>query len=146
MIAIGCDQGGFTLKQTYMEYLSKNGFEFEDFGSYDESSIDYPVIAKKVCQAIQQKRCDKGILICGTGIGMSIAANKMKGIRASVCHEAFTAEITRRHNDSNVLCVGARVVGSEVALSILKAWLSAEFEGGRHQRRVDLMTQMENEK
>ncbi|MDD2648150.1 MAG: ribose 5-phosphate isomerase B [Eubacteriales bacterium] len=145
MIAIGCDQGGFALKQIYMEYLKENGYEFEDFGSYDEKSIDYPVIAKKVCAAIQQKQCDKGILICGTGIGMSIAANKMKGIRASVCHEAFTAEITRRHNDSNVLCVGARVIGSEVALSVLKAWLTAEFEGGRHQRRVDLMTQMENE-
>jgi ribose 5-phosphate isomerase B len=119
-----------------VEYLEKKGIEVEDLGTYSTDSVDYPDFAHKVAEAVSQNPGTKGILICGTGIGMSLAANKHKGIRAALCHDAYTAEMARRHNDANILCFGARVVGKGEIESILEAWLNTEFEGGRHERRV----------
>ena len=110
MIALGCDQGGFALKQEIMAHLTARGLEFKDYGSYDEQSVDYPVYAKKVAEAILSGECEKGILICGTGVGISLAANKVKGVRAAVCSEAVTAHLTKLHNNANIICFGARIV------------------------------------
>ncbi len=137
MIAIGCDHGGFNLKQTVMKKLEEMGESYKDFGTYDTASCDYPDIAKKVCAAITEGECDKGILICGTGIGMSIAANKVKGIRAAHVTDTFSARMTKEHNDANIICLGERITGVEVALEIVEAYLKATFQGGRHQIRVD---------
>lgn len=137
MIAIGCDHGGFNLKQTVMKKLEEMGESYKDFGTYDTASCDYPDIAKKVCSAITEGECDKGILICGTGIGMSIAANKVKGIRAAHVTDTFSARMTKEHNDANIICLGERITGVEVALEIVEAYLKAKFQGGRHQIRVD---------
>lgn len=137
MIAIGCDHGGFNLKQTVMKKLEEMGETYKDFGTYDTASCDYPDIAKKVCTAITEGECDKGILICGTGIGMSIAANKVKGIRAAHVTDTFSARMTKEHNDANIICLGERITGVEVALEIVEAYLKATFQGGRHQTRVD---------
>ncbi len=137
MIALGSDQAGFDLKQEVMAHLSERGLEFEDFGSYDKSSVDYPEYAKKVCKAIIDGDCEKGILICGTGIGISITANKFKGIRAALCTDCFMAEATRLHNDANILAMGGRVVGAGLALKIVDTFLDTEFSGEeRHVRRV----------
>ena len=144
MIALGCDQGGFALKQEIMAHLKGRGLEFKDYGSYDEQSVDYPIYAKKVAEAILSGECDKGILICGTGIGISMAANKVKGIRAACCSDYFSAKFTRLHNDANVLCMGARVIGGGAACELVDVFLSTEFEGGRHQRRVDQIMAIEN--
>ena len=143
MIALGCDHGGYELMQEVKAYLDKQGLEYQDFGCYSNEAVDYPVYARKVGHAIQNGTCDKGILICGTGIGISIAANKVKGIRACVCSEPFTAKMSRAHNDCNVLAFGARVVGGELAKMIVDTWINTEFEGGRHQRRVDLLMEIE---
>lgn len=143
MIAIGCDHGGYQYKQELMKHLAEKGYEFEDFGTYSADSCDYPEFAEKVCRAIQEGKCDRGILICGTGIGMSMCANKMKGIRAAVCGDHFSAEFTRRHNDANVLCMGARTIGAGVMIQIADIFLTTEFEGGRHQRRIDMMMALE---
>ncbi|MBP3379181.1 MAG: ribose 5-phosphate isomerase B [Clostridia bacterium] len=144
-IAIGCDHGGFNLKKTIMEYLHKNDISYVDFGTYSTDSCDYPDIAEKVCDAIVSGECGGGILVCGTGIGMSIAANKVKGIRAACCSDTFSARLTRNHNDANVLCVGERVVGPGLALDLVEAFLSAEFEdGGRHTGRVAKIMAIEN--
>ena len=146
-IAVGCDHGGFNLKATVIAYLENNGIEYTDFGTYTADSCDYPDIAETVCDAIVNGDCDGGILVCGTGIGMSIAANKVKGIRAACCSDTFSARLTRMHNDANVLCMGERVVGPGLALDLVDEFLSAEFEeGGRHTCRVGKIKDLENRK
>lgn len=144
MIAIGSDHGGYQLKQYIMKCLSEEGVEFKDFGTYSEESCDYPVYAEAVSRAVVSGQCDKGILICGTGIGVSIAANKIKGVRAALCSDCYSAEYTRRHNDANILALGARTVGSGLAMKIVDTFLSASFEGGRHAKRVDMIRELEN--
>jgi len=138
-IALGCDHGGLALKAEIVEWLVRAGHAVTDLGCHSEDSVDYPVFADLVCAAIIEGRASCGILICGTGIGMSIAANRHRQIRAALCHEAFTARMSREHNDANVLCLGARVLGSGVAMDIVTTWLSTEFAGGRHLRRISLM-------
>lgn len=144
MIAIGCDHGGFILKNMLVDHLKEKGYDIIDCGSYDGGPVDYPDIAKKVCAAVREGEAEKGILVCGTGIGMSIAANKHKGIRAAVCSEHFSARYTRLHNDTNVLCLGARVIGGGLACELVDIFLNTPFEGGRHQTRVDKITEIEN--
>lgn len=137
MIALGSDQGGFLLKQDIINHLKERGLEYKDYGSYDTASVDYPEYAKKVCNAINNGECDKGILICGTGIGISITANKIKGIRAALCTDCFMAEATRLHNDANVLALGGRVVGPGLALKIVDTFLDTSFSNEeRHIRRI----------
>ncbi len=144
MIALGCDHGGLNVKNAIAAHLKDRGFETCDFGTFDTAPIDYPDIAKKVCAAIQNGDAEKGILVCGTGIGMSLAANKHKGIRAAVCSEHFSARYTRLHNDANVLCLGERVIGAGLACELADVFIDTEFEGGRHQTRVDKITEIEN--
>ena len=143
-IAFGCDHAGFKLKCAVMEHLKEKGIETVDFGTYDDKSCHYPVYAEKVAKAVTSKECDLGILVCGTGIGMSMAANKIKGIRAAAVSDCFSAEATRRHNDANILCFGERVVGEGLALKLVDTFIGTEFEGGRHQIRVDLIKELEN--
>lgn len=143
MIAIGSDHGGYLLKEELKKHLTEKGIEFKDFGTDSTASCDYPIYAEKVCNAIQSGECEKGILICGTGIGMSMCANKCKGIRAALCGDHFSAEFTRKHNDANVLCMGARTIGPGVALQLADIFLSTEFEGGRHEKRVAMMMELE---
>jgi ribose 5-phosphate isomerase B len=140
MIALGSDQAGYELKQVIIRHLEERGLEYKDYGSYNADPVDYPVYGKKVARAIVEGECDKGILICGTGIGISIAANKIKGIRAAVCSDCFSAEATRLHNDANILAFGARVIGPGLAEKIVDTFLDTEFSGvERHQRRVDMI-------
>lgn len=143
MISIGCDHGGFELKQIIMKYLTELGYEYKDCGSYDASSVDYPDIAKVVCTDIQLGDSQFGILICGTGIGMNICANKYRGIRAAQCGDTFSAKMTRQHNNSNVLTLGGRVIGPELAKEIVREFLTNDFLGGRHQIRVDKVMSVE---
>jgi ribose 5-phosphate isomerase B len=143
MIAIGCDHAGVELKKAVIEALSEKGFELMDMGT-DGEPCDYPDMAEKVCREITEGRCEKGILICGTGIGMSMAANKIKGIRAALCSDSFSTRFTRLHNDANVMCMGARTLGPGLACELAEIFLTTGFEGGRHQRRVDLITALEN--
>ena len=143
MIAIGCDHAGYDLKKEVAEYLKKNNIEIIDCGC-DGESCDYPDIAEAVCEKITSGQADKGILICGTGIGMSIAANKIAGIRAAVCSEHFSVKYTRLHNDANVLCMGARVIGPGIAVELADLFINTGFEGERHQRRLDLIIKLEN--
>ena len=143
MIAIGCDHAGVEMKKAIIEELSKKGFEFKDMGT-DGEPCDYPNMAEAVCGLITSGECEKGILICGTGIGMSIAANKIQGIRAALCSDSFSTKFTRLHNDSNVMCMGARTLGPGLACELAEIFLTTGFEGGRHQRRVDLITALEN--
>ncbi len=138
-LAIGCDHGGYRLKEELKETLQNVGVEFEDLGIFDETSCDYPVIAKKLCQAITNGEFSRGILICGTGIGVSIVANRHKGIRAALCNDVFSAVMSREHNDANVLCLGARVIGFGTADMIVRQWLKTDFANGRHQRRLDMI-------
>ena len=145
MIAIGSDHGGYLLKEEIKKHLKEKGYEFKDFGTDSTASCDYPVYAEKVCRAVQSGECEKGILICGTGIGMSMCANKCKGLRAAVCGDHFSAEFTRKHNNANVLCLGARVIGAGVAMQLVDIFLTTEYEGGRHEKRVEMMMQLENE-
>lgn len=144
MIAIGSDHGGFALKQILLDYLKELNYEFVDMGTYDENSVDYPDIAEKVCDLVVKGEASEGILVCGTGIGMNICANKIKGIRAAQCGDTFSAKMTRRHNNSNVLTLGGRVVGSELAKEIVREFLTNEFEGDRHERRVNKIIALEN--
>ena len=144
-ITIGCDHAGFGLKDKVVAHLLSRGIEVLDVGTNSFDSCDYPVFAHAVCQNIQQGKAELGILICGTGIGMSMAANKHRGIRAAVCSDTFSARLTRMHNDTNVLCFGERVVGMGLALDLVDSFLDADFEGGKHQRRVDMMTAIEEE-
>lgn len=140
MIALGCDHGGFKLKQEVIQYLKANQIEYKDYGCYDTASVDYPVYARKVAKAILDGEAEKGILICGTGIGISIAANRIKGIRAALCSDCFSAQATREHNDANILCMGGRVVGSGLAIKIVDTFLHTEFSNDeRHIRRIDLI-------
>lgn len=136
-IALGADHAGWKLKEGVKKVLEQNGHKVIDKGTHGEESVDYPDYAEGVARAVAQGECDRGILFCGTGIGMSITANKIKGIRAAVCHDAFTAEMSRKHNDANVFCAGARVLDPDVAKQLVLLWLQVPFEGGRHQRRVD---------
>ena len=142
-IALGCDHGGLEHKNAIGEFLKEQGFEIVDFGIYEQVSVDYPDIAKKVCESIQNGETERGILVCGTGIGMSIAANKYKGIRAAACSEHFSAKFTRLHNNSNVLCLGGRVIGVGTALELAELFVKTEFEGGRHQKRIDKISEIE---
>jgi len=144
VIAIGCDHGGFQLKTEIIKFLEEKGYEYKDFGAYDENSVDYPDIAKVLCASVSEGECEKGILVCGTGIGMNMCANKYKGIRAAQCHDTFSAKMTRQHNNANVLTMGGRVVGSELAKDIVNEFLTNEFLGGRHETRVNKMMELEN--
>lgn len=140
MLAIGCDHGGFALKQEIIKYLEKNEIAYKDFGCYSEESVDYPTYGHAVAHAVADGECEKGILICGTGIGISIAANKVKGIRAALCTDCFCAQATREHNDANILALGGRVVGPGLAVKIVDTFLNTEFSGDeRHQRRINLI-------
>ena len=143
MIALGCDHGGFELMQEVKAHLDSLGLEYKDFGTYSTDSCDYPVYGKLAAEAVASGECDKGIIICGTGIGISIAANKVRGIRAALCSDCFSAEMTRRHNDANMLAMGARVLGAGLALKIVDTFLTTGFDGGRHARRIELISQME---
>lgn len=142
MIALGSDHGGFELKQEVIAYLEKQEIPYKDFGCYEKSSCDYPVYARKVANAIVDEECDRGILICGTGIGISIAANKVKGIRAALCHDVFSAQATRKHNDANILAMGARVVGEGLALKIVDTFLNTEFSN--EERHIERIHQIED--
>jgi len=136
MIAIGCDHGGFALKQEVMRHLDELGLAYKDFGTYSEESCDYPIYGEAVARAVADGEYERGILICGTGIGISISANKVKGIRACCCSDSFSCEYTRRHNDANALCMGGRVVGPGLACQLVDLFLNTEFEGGRHEKRI----------
>lgn len=138
-IAIGSDHGGYEYKEQIVSHLKEKGYECVDVGTYSTDSCDYPIIARTVTTKITTGEADRGILICGTGIGMSIVANKVKGIRAALCGDTFSARASRAHNNSNVLCLGERVIGINLAMDIVDIWLESKFEGGRHQRRVDMM-------
>lgn len=142
-IAIGSDHGGFKLKEVVIAHLTELGHELIDLGTDSEESCDYPIYGEKVGLAVQQKKCDLGIAICGTGLGISMAVNKVRGIRGALCTNEFMAEMARAHNDANVLIMGARVLGEGLALRIVDVFLSSEFAGNRHQRRVDLIAEIE---
>ncbi len=144
-IAIGCDHGGLEHKDAIVAHLKERGFEVKDSGIYENHSVDYPDIAVKVCADITSGECERGILVCGTGIGMSLAANKVKGIRAAACSEHFSAKYTRLHNNSNILCLGGRVIGVGTALELVDLFVDTEFEGGRHETRVNKVMLLEKE-
>ena len=143
-IAITSDHGGNQLRKEIVQLLSERGLEYEDFGPKTDESVDYPDYASTVCEGVVGGRFDRGILICGTGIGMSIAANKIKGIRCALVHDVFSAKATRGHNDTNVLAMGERVIGAGLAREIVSAWLDTSFEGGRHARRVEKLMKLED--
>ena len=146
MIALACDHTGVALKGELAKMLDEMGLEWKDFGNYDAANRDddYPVYGYRAAKAVASGECDRGILICGTGIGIGIAAGKVKGIRVCTCSDVYSAELSKRHNNSNILTMGARVVGTELAKMIARHWLTAEFEGGRHQRRIDMIARIEN--
>jgi ribose 5-phosphate isomerase B len=141
-IAIGCDHAGLELKNHIRDLLKRTGNEAEDFGTYNESSVDYPDYAKKVCEEVLSGKCERGILVCGSGVGMSISANRFKGIRAVLCTNLYLAEYSRLHNDSNVLCLPGRLMEKELAEKVVDLWLKTVFEGGRHERRVNKMDEL----
>ena len=143
MIAIGSDHGGYALKQVIISHLADRGIEFRDFGTYSEESCDYPEYGEAVGRAVASGECELGIAVCGTGIGISIAANKVHGVRAAACSDCFTAEMCRRHNDANVLALGGRVIGPGLALKIVDIFLSTGFDGGRHARRLGKLAETE---
>ena len=145
MIAIGSDHGGYKLKEEIKKYLDEKEIKYKDLGCKNEESVDYPNIAEEVSKEVQENKCDKGVLICRSGIGMSIVANKFKGIRCALCHDEFTAKYSRMHNDSNVLAMGADDVTVNDAICILRMWLATEFEGGRHKERIELINKIEDE-
>ena len=144
-IAMACDHGGLRLKNVLKDYLEANGYIVEDFGTYSEDSCDYPDYAGKAALAVAKGTCDKGIVVCGTGIGVSITANKVKGIRCALVHDVFSAKATRAHNDTNMLAMGQRVIGEGLALEILNAWLHTDYEGGRHDARIQKVMALEEE-
>jgi len=143
MIAIASDHGGFELKERVVKYLKGKGYQFEDLGTFSTDSVDYPDYGVKAAEGVAQGKYEKGIVICGTGIGISIAANKVHGIRAALCTNSYMARMSREHNDSNILALGGRVVGDELALDIVETWLNTEFVGGRHKIRVDKIADIE---
>ncbi len=143
-LAIGCDHGGFELKEEILKFLNTiDNIAVSDFGPRGKESVDYPDFAQKVSEAVSNGSMDRGILICGTGIGMSIVANRYPNVRAALCHDHFTAQMSREHNDANILVLGERVIGKGVAMEIVKTWLDTKFAGGRHQRRLDKIRQLE---
>jgi ribose 5-phosphate isomerase B len=144
-IAIGCDHRGFALKELIISSLQTNGYGHQDFGSYSTDPVDYPDIAQKVGEEVASGNCDQGILICSTGIGMCIAANKIRGVRAALCHNVFAAQRARQHNDANILCLGGEDVDPDSALEIVKTFLTTDFEGGRHARRVNKIIALEGD-
>ena len=143
MLAIACDHGGYAYKQTIMQHLADREIEYRDFGTFSPDSCDYPDYAQPVAKAVASGECEKGILICGTGIGMSIAANKVRGIRAAVCGDSFSARATREHNDANILCLGGRVIGQGLACMMADLFLTTEFIGAQHTRRLDMIREIE---
>lgn len=143
-ISLGCDHGGYALKEHIKAYLESKGHEVVDCGTYSTDSCDYPIFGEAAARKVQSGECERGIVICGTGIGISISANKVKGIRCALCSEPVSAKLTRQHNDANVLAMGARIIGPAMAEEIVHTFLTTEFEGGRHSRRVDLITKLEN--
>ena len=144
-IAIGCDHGALALKNALIPHLEKQGYEIKDFGTYSLDSCDYPDFAAPAARAVASGECSKGIVLCTTGIGVSITANKVKGIRCALLSDVMSARMTREHNDTNMMAIGAAVVGQMLALEIIDTWLGTEYEGGRHQRRIDKMMALENE-
>ncbi len=144
-IAIGCDHNGFNLKQWIISLLTEMGNSYEDFGCYDSGSVDYPDIGRAVAESVAQGRFDHGILICSTGVGMCIIANKVPGVRAALCHDTFSARRAREHNDANILCLGGSVVGQGVVREIVTTYLNSQFVGGRHARRLEKIQAMETE-
>lgn len=142
-IALGCDHGGFELKEKIKAHLVAKGYETEDFGCYSKDSVHYPEFGAKAARAVQSGECGRGIVVCTTGIGISISANKVKGVRCALCADSWSAEMTRRHNDANMLALGAGVVGTNLALRIVDTFLNTEFEGGRHAVRVGMITDIE---
>ncbi len=144
MIAIGTDHGGYLLKEEIRSWLESNNYSYKDFGTYSGESCDYPDIAKSVADSILSGECERGILICGTGIGISISANKINGIRAAACSDYYSAKYTRLHNDANIICLGGRVVGAGIACELVDIFLNTEFEGGRHERRIKKIAELEN--
>lgn len=145
MIAIGSDHGGYELKEQLLQFLEENGYETEDCGTFSGESVDYPDIAEKVAKVVLTGEAQRGILVCGTGIGISIAANKINGIRAAHCTDPYSARMAREHNNANIIALGGRITGTELAIEILRAYLDAEFQGGRHQRRIDKITALETQ-
>ncbi|MBQ9978708.1 MAG: ribose 5-phosphate isomerase B [Clostridia bacterium] len=145
-IILGADHGGYELKNTVKAHLLSLGYEVTDVGTDSAQSCDYPIFASRLCKKIQSGEAELGILVCGTGIGMSMAANKHRGIRAACCSDTFSARLTRLHNDANVLCIGARVVGAGLAIDLVEAFINAEFEGDRHIKRLSLIEDIENGK
>lgn len=145
MLAVGSDHGGYALKEEIKKYLEEQSIPYKDFGTYSTDSVDYPQIAKKACAAVVSGECDKAVLCCGTGIGISIAANKIKGIRAALCGDYFSAKYTRLHNDANVICLGGRTIGPGLAIELVDVFLKTAFEGGRHAARVAQIAEIEQE-
>ena len=143
-VGIGCDHAGVKFKEQLKDYVKSLGYEVEDCGTYTTDRVDYPDIAEAVCKKVTGRECELGILICGTGIGISIAANKIKGIRAALCHSEYDAKMTKAHNNANVLCMGGRTTGVEIALAMVKNFLESKFEGGRHEKRIEKITALEN--
>lgn len=144
-IAIGSDHVGLELKPVIINFLEKLEYEVKDFGTYSDTRTDYPIFSKKVSEEVANGECDLGILICGTGVGVSITANKVKNIRAVVCSEPYSAKLSKEHNNTNILSLGSKVVGPELAKMIVYEWLNATYEGGRHQRRIDIISEFEND-
>lgn len=145
MIAIGSDHAALEFKKEIEDYLDTKGIEYKDFGCYSKDRTDYPIYGEKVGKAVASGEYEKGLLFCGTGVGISLSANKVNGIRAVVCSDCYTAQLSRQHNNTNILALGARVVGIELAKMIIDIWLSTEFEGGRHQDRIDMIKRIEDE-
>lgn len=146
MIAIGTDHGGFELKEYILKYFDENGIKYKDFGPYSYEALDdYPPYVEKVCRAIQRGECDKGIVICGNGVGVSVAANKFRGIRAGLCGDTYTARTAKQHGNINILALGERVIGKGLALEIINIWLNSEFLGGKYQARLDMVSAFEDE-
>ncbi len=146
MIAVASDHGGFELKQAICALLQERGLDFVDMGTNDESSVDYPDFGRKVAEAVAEGRCSQGILVCGTGIGMSITANKVDGIRAALVHDSFTAQMAKEHNNANILVMGGRILSVDTGRKLVEIWLDSTFEAGRHQNRLDKIRQIETER
>jgi ribose 5-phosphate isomerase B len=144
MIAIGSDHAAFEFKEQIKEYLDEKGLEYKDYGCYSTERVDYPVYGEKVAKAVAGGECEKGLLFCGSGVGISISANKVKGIRCVVCSEPYSAVLSRHHNDTNILAIGSRVVGIELAKMIIDMWLQTSFDGGRHLKRIRMIQKIEN--
>lgn len=143
MIAIACDHAGIDLKPAVIEVLDELGLAYQDLGTYDHTSVDYPVYGERAARAVASGECEKGILLCGTGVGIGMAASKVQGIRCVTCSEPYSARMSRQHNDANMLSMGARVVGSELAKDIVRVWLTTDFEGERHARRVEMLKRLD---